>query len=226
MATTATSRGAARPQQRQRTRKALLEAAARAMQQGAKPTLEEVAAEALVSRATAYRYFPSLDALYLEAAIDIETPSPAAALRGAPAADPAARLEQVDAALAAMIRANESALRMMLARTLERSARGAADGETPPLRQNRRTPLIEAALEPSAAGFAPAALARLKQALALVIGPEAVVVCKDVLRLGDAEARRVRRWAIRALVEAAAREGRGSRPGARSPGVSRERKIR
>ena len=32
-----------------------------------------------------------------------------------------------------------------------------------------------------------------------------MVVCKDVLQLDDAEARKVKRWAIRALVQAATR---------------------
>ena len=35
------------------------------------------------------------------------------------------------------------------------------------------------------------------------MGPEATIVVKDVLQLDDAEARKVKRWAIRALVEAA-----------------------
>jgi hypothetical protein len=30
-----------------------------------------------------------------------------------------------------------------------------------------------------------------------------MVVCKDVLQLDDADARKVKRWAIRALIEAA-----------------------
>ncbi|RYF89895.1 MAG: TetR/AcrR family transcriptional regulator, partial [Caulobacteraceae bacterium] len=46
-----------RSNQRRRTRKDLLEAAARLMKRGAKPSLEEIAEEAMVSRATAYRYF-------------------------------------------------------------------------------------------------------------------------------------------------------------------------
>jgi hypothetical protein len=36
-----------------------------------------------------------------------------------------------------------------------------------------------------------------------MIGTESMVVFKDVLQLDDAEARKVKRWAIRALVEAA-----------------------
>ncbi|MBT2325672.1 TetR/AcrR family transcriptional regulator [Variovorax paradoxus] len=192
-----------RPQQKQRTRKALLQAASQLTKQGRRPTLEEIAEEALVSRATAYRYFPNVEALHLEASIDIETPQAEDALRGAPEGDVIARLEHVDDALHTMIAANEAPLRMMLAQSLERSARGETDAQLP-ARQNRRTPLLEAALAPANGSIRPAALKNLKHALALVIGPEAMVVFKDVLRLDDAEARKVRRWAIRALVAAAA----------------------
>jgi len=195
-----------RPRQKERTRKALLEAAGQLSQQGRRPTLEQIAEQALVSRATAYRYFPNVEALYLEASIDIETPLTEDALRGAPSDDVVARLEHVDRALHTMIAANEAPLRMMLAQSLERSARGEIDAQMP-LRQNRRTPLIDAALGPASDRFKPAALKRLKHALALVVGPEAMVVFKDVLRLDDAEALKSRRWAIRALVEAAAPGG-------------------
>jgi AcrR family transcriptional regulator len=63
-----------RPNQRSRTRKDLLEAAARLIKQGRKPSLEEIAEEALVSRATAYRYFPNVEALLVEASFDISIP--------------------------------------------------------------------------------------------------------------------------------------------------------
>jgi hypothetical protein len=95
---------------------------------------------------------------------------------------------------------------MMLAHSLERVAKRESEDETP-LRQNRRTPLIEAALEPARDRLKPSAFDTLTQALALVIGTEAMIVCKDVLQLDDARARKVRRWAIRALVQAARRSG-------------------
>jgi AcrR family transcriptional regulator len=186
--------------QRRRTRKDLLRAASRLLKEGRRPSLEEVAEAALVSRATAYRYFPGVEQLLLEASLDVAVPDAEEVFRDAATEDPVARLERVDAALHAMILAHEPQLRMLLAHTLQRGAGG--DGDLPP-RQNRRTPLIEAALEPSRDRFDPEALPMLTRSLALVIGTEARVVFKDVLQLDDAEAREVVRWAIRALVEAA-----------------------
>ena len=55
--------------------------------------------------------------------------------------------------------------------------------------------------------FPPAALKSLTKALALILGTESMIVFNDVLQVDDAEARDVRRWAIRALVEAAAKPG-------------------
>lgn len=193
-----------RHQQKQRTRQALLKAAAELMSSGERPTLEEVAARAQVSRATAYRYFPKVEVLNLEALIDVDTPDAHQVLVGASATNPVARLERIDDALHAMTVANETSLRLMLAQSLELSARGEIDTLLP-ARQNRRSPLIEAALAPVGDRFSPAALKHLKHALALVMGPEAMIVFKDVLRLDDDEARKVRRWAIRALVAAAER---------------------
>ena len=164
----------ARANQKRRTRKDLLQAASRLMKQGLKPDLEAIAEEAMVSRATAYRYFPGVEALLLEAALDMAAPEAAEVLRDAPADDPVARLQR-------------------------------EEGSGLPPRQNRRTTLIEAALAPARDRFKPAVLRLLTRALALVIGTEAMVVFKDVLQLDDAEARKVRRWAIRALVQAATR---------------------
>lgn len=194
--------GSGRANQRRRTRKDLLQAAARLMKQGQNPSLEDIADEAMVSRATAYRYFPGVEALLVEASLDLAVPDADELFRNASSTDPVERLNLVDTALHDMILANEPSLRMMLVHSLQRVIKGGEDSDIPP-RQNRRSPLIEAALRPERKEFDPAALKLLHKALALVIGTEAVVVFKDVLQTSDAEARKVKQWAIRALVEAA-----------------------
>ena len=190
---------AGRANQRRRTRKDLLAAANRLLQAGRNPTLDEVAADAMVSRATAYRYFSGIEDLLVEAGLDLAMPDETL-FAGDGEADPCARLLRADAAVAAMIRANETALRTMLIHSLQR---GLADADATPNRQNRRTPLIEAALAPARHDLDPDTYLRLIRALALVIGTESQVAFKDVLRLDDGEADEVRRWMIGALLAAA-----------------------
>jgi AcrR family transcriptional regulator len=192
----------ARANQKRRTRKDLLQAASRLMKQGRKPSIDEIAEEALVSRATAYRYFPGLEALLVEASLDVAVPGPQELFRGNASGDPMARVQSVDQALHDVIMTNEAPFRMMLIHSLERRL-GREEGDELPVRQNRRTALIEAALEPAREEYAPAAFEMLTSALALIIGTEGMIVIRDVLQLDDEEARRVKRWAIATLVEAA-----------------------
>jgi len=187
-----------RPNQKSRTRTDLLRAAARLMKEGRNPSLEEIAEAAMVSRATAYRYFSGVEALLVEAALDVAMPDEGF-FAGDNSADAAARVLRADAAISAMVLENEPALRAMLVHSLQR---GMDDGSLP-VRQNRRTPLIEQALAPAQARLAPAAFTRLVRALALVIGTESMIVFRDVLAIGDDEAAAVRAWMIRALVAAA-----------------------
>ena len=193
-----------RPNQKMRTRKDLLQAAARVVKQGRKPTLEEIADEAMVSRATVYRYFPSVAALLLEVALDVATPDAHDLFGKDKSTDPIARTQRADTAMHDMVVAQEATMRLFLANALEHSvSRDSQSEDAPPIRQNRRTPLIEAALAPAKEQFSDKDYQRLINALALVIGTEALIVCKDVLLLDDQETRAIKAWAIAALIEAA-----------------------
>jgi hypothetical protein len=189
----------------------LLRAAARLVGQGGRPTLAQVAEEASVSRETAGLYFAGIEPLLVEATLDAAFHDAAARLEG-DGEDPADRLIAAEAALAAMTRAQEDALRIMLSDSLRQGRR---DERGPPVvRQNRRTALIEATLAPSHEDFDPEALRLLTNALALVFGTESLIVFEDVLQLGDADARRVKAWMIRTLVEGALRKTCRPRVGA------------
>lgn len=192
-------RGSARENQRLRTRKDLLNAAARLLKDGHTPTMEEVAGEAMVSRATLYRYFPNLEALLVEAPLDGEVPVPMDPDAGSP--DPVERLDRAEEGLHEMCYRNEAQLRAMMIHSLKQSL---ADGKhAVPVRQNRRTPMIEAALAPVRDRMNEATYRRLRAALALVFGTESMLVFRDVVPLSADEARSVKSWTMRALVKAA-----------------------
>ena len=145
----------------------------------------------------AHRYFPNVDDLLAEAALHVAFPDPAL-LSNAPD-DILERLLIVDAAVERMISDNEASLRIMMASAMKQSLQSAEV----PLRQNRRLPLIEAALKPVKSELAPKAYQQLVRALSLAIGTEAMLVFNDVLQLTPKQAREARHWTIRALVKAA-----------------------
>lgn len=183
-----------------RARKDLLLAASRLMKQGRKPSMDEVAKEALVSRATAYRYFGSIDALLVEAPLDAAIRNPEEIFANNPSDDPEARVDQAEASLHDVTYENEAQLRILLAQSISRNLE---DDNTLPARQNRRTPLIEAALATSRHRFRDDDYNRLCAALAIIFGPESMIVFRDVLRIDEKTARQVKSWAVRALVRAA-----------------------
>jgi AcrR family transcriptional regulator len=202
-----------RVNQRHRTRKDLLAAAGRLLKRGRTPDMDDVAKEAMVSRATAYRYFPTIEQLLVEAPLDGAVPDPQDVFAGDSSTDPAQRVDKAEAALHEMCYRNAAQLRVMLAASLERTTKRAngsgADGI--PVRQNRRSPLIEAALAPSRDRFTDATYKRLCAALALIFGTESMIVFEDVLGLDEKAARKVKSWAARALVRAAMDESAARR---------------
>src|ERR1700742_4804193 len=93
--------GTGRVNQKLRTRNAIIAAAIELSRTGREVTMPEVARAALVSEATAYRYFPDLASLLREA-IAGQLPSPEEAL--AHVADSTARVVRVAAATEFLLR--------------------------------------------------------------------------------------------------------------------------
>jgi AcrR family transcriptional regulator len=191
---------------RSRVFRRLLDEAVRLVRRGRIPSVAEVAQSAGVSRATAYRYFPNIEALLVEAPLDTAAPDWEALFAGDASSDPEERVDRAEAAMHRMVFDNEGAIRLMLSAAVVRAAGEA--GENVPYRQNRRTPLIEAALAPARGRFKKASYSRLRAALAMIFGSESMVVFRDVLRLDEKTARAVKSWAVRALVRAALEESR------------------
>lgn len=196
-----------RTNQQLRTRKDLLLAASRLLKSGKTPNMDDVAEEALVSRATAYRYFPDIESLLVEAPLDESAPTPDSVFGEVAVEDPLVRIDMAEAALHGMTCRNEAQLRLMLAYSLKPDDDAKKGKKDPaPRRQNRRTALIQEALRPVRGEFDDETYRRLCASLAMVFGIESMVVFRDVIGMGDDEAREVKRWAIQTLVRAALRE--------------------
>ena len=168
-----------RANQKKRTRMAIVEACRGIIRAGSPVTMPEVARAALVSEATAYRYFPDLPALISQAFPGL-WPSPAEAL--APVADSADPVERIAFACEFLLRgvlAYQGAVRAMIAATITRP-------ELAQARPGLRFGLIDQALDPVTGrlpGADPAGLAQLKDDLAAVVSAEALFVLTDLAGL-------------------------------------------
>ena len=95
----ATAEGRERTNQKARTERAIVEACVELIQQGRPITMPEVARTAMVSEATAYRYFPDLTTLLAKALAE-DWPTPAEALAPVEASmDPRSRRWQSKSAV-------------------------------------------------------------------------------------------------------------------------------
>lgn len=189
-----------RTRQKSRTRAALIEAARQLLAQGRTPTVEQAAAAASISRATAYRYFANQRALLVAAHPEVEAPS---LLGPEPPTDPQARLDLVVTGLADIFIGAEETYRTMLRLSLESGNRGELA-----LREGRRLLWIDDAIVPLRDRLPADTYQRLANALAAAVGIEALVALTDLARLSHQEAVTVMRWSARALLQAAVAEGK------------------
>ena len=188
---------AGRTSQKQRTRRALVAAARELVAQGTTPTIEDAAAEASVSRTTAYRYFPNQRALLLAAHPELEARS---LLPEVPPEDAEARLDLVIRTFLRLIVDTESQQRTMLRLSLESDPPHRGDL---PLRQGRAIGWISEALSPLSDRVSEARLRRLVLAIRSAVGIEALVWLTDVGQLSREEAVELMSGSARALLRAA-----------------------
>jgi AcrR family transcriptional regulator len=186
-----------RVQQKARTRAELIRAARALMDGGIAPTVEEAATSASVSRATAYRYFPSRHALLVAAYPELTAES----LLGEHAPrDTAARLDLVLEGIARQMLEHEPVLRTMLRLSLE--ARTATPDDLP-FRVGRRIVWVRDALEPLRGELSEPDRERLVLAIASAVGIDALVWLTDVAGLTRPEAVDLMCWSARTLLQAA-----------------------
>ncbi len=175
---------AGRANQKQRTRTAIVDAARELIRGSDEVTMPAVARAALVSEATAYRYFPDLVSLLREA-IDGTWPPPAEVLAPVEdSADPVARIAFATERLLGHVQAYQGAVRAMISASIARRDSAA-------IRPGYRFGLIDHALAPLDRTLGqrnPAVLRQLKQDLAVVVSAEALFTLTDLCGLSPDDA--------------------------------------
>lgn len=176
--------GRGRTNQKARTQRAIVEACVGLIRRRQPVTMPAVAEAAMVSEATAYRYFPDLASLLAQALAE-DWPSPTEAL--APVAGSTDPVERVTFATRFLLRGvaeRQAVVRAMIASTIAQPDPGRA-------RPGIRFGLIECALAPFVDAFEsadPDLLAQLRLDLAVVVSAEALFSLTDLCGLSIEDA--------------------------------------
>jgi AcrR family transcriptional regulator len=173
-------------------------------QSGHIPSVAEAAVRSKVSRATAYRYFPSRSAL-VTAVID----SSLGPVRMLASDNPNGRerVHELFEQTFPRFKEFEPQLRAAAQLSLEQCALERAGLlEEEPYRRGHRVRILQHAIEPLAPSMSPAVRDRLHRALSVVYGIEPYVILKDIWGLPDREVERIALWMADALIDAALRD--------------------
>ena len=183
----------------------MLDTATRMMQAGQTPSVTGVAEAAGVSRATAYRAFPSQAAL-VGAVVD-EGLGPILSWSSDSTDAEERVVDLLDMSMPRILEFEatfKAALKLTLEQWAERQA--GTQGAEPAFRRGHRVDLLQHAIAPLRGTLSKAQFARLAKALSLVYGLEVLIILKDLWGLKAAETQSVATWAGRALVRAAVAE--------------------
>lgn len=194
------SSGEGRANQRRRTRRALIEAALALCEGGRKPSFPEVAERAMVSRATAYRYYASVEDLISDAMFERAVP-PLESFCDVARDDPAEMAARAARNMNQLLMDDEVGLH-----AVERSFMSAwldNPQQSRPPRPARRMQYIGPIVESLEGQLTPAARQRLAHALAMLMGTEAALSLRDVAGASVDEALAACGWAAQALVRQA-----------------------
>lgn len=191
-----------RANQKQRTYQALLDAALGLSDAGQQPTLRDIAKKAMVSRATAYRYFPSVDALIHEAyfgrgAVPFDTFI-------APGTDPVEAAGRAAEVMNRLLLGNEPGVHIVERAFMQIWLDNAPDDR--PSRMARRMHYINPIVDSLSDRLDEASRVRLRTALAMTMGTEAVLAMRDVAGASREQAIAAGIWAAQSLIRQALAE--------------------
>ncbi|GKX51278.1 TetR family transcriptional regulator [Budvicia aquatica] len=186
---------------RARTQSKLIDTAMGMLEQGWFPSITELATAAGVSRATAYRYFPTQGEL-VSSIVD-ESLGPIQ--RWSPKEDTVG--ERISALLEfayPQMEKHEGALRAALQVSLQqwadlRAQRLDKENKALFVRGNRKR-LVELAAEPLNGKISNDELARMKHAFSLIYGSEVFLVFKDIWNLDSEQIQNIVQWMGKAIV--------------------------
>lgn len=191
---------------RARTRQRLIAEAMKLARHGSVVSVSEVAAAAGVSRATAYRYFPSHSRL-IDAIVE-ESLGPVRRYESR-AVEGVERVRDLFEQTFPRFKEFEPQLRAALQLALDHWAREKSGLlEEEPFRRGNRKVILSRAAAPLRERLGAKHYDRLLKALSLVYGIEPYIVLKDMWGASNREVDRIARWVAEAVIEQSLREAK------------------
>lgn len=185
-----------RIQQKMKTREKLLGVAHRWLIEGKPIDIEQIAKEAQVSKATAYRYFSSKDVLQREASLHSKSEEKENLFSGLPADDLDGRIETLINYHYEILTKNEVEFRLFLSAILKESVQNKESYS----RAARRVLLIEEALKPLRNSVSMGDFNKMVSSISVILGIESITVLKDLCNLDFEEVLETWRWMIRKII--------------------------
>jgi AcrR family transcriptional regulator len=182
--------------QKIKTRVRILNAAKTLMSKNKNTSLEEIASEAKVSRATIYRYFPNLELLYNEASLDIHYLSPDALFEKVKDMTLENRIYYIQNYYNQLAQDHELIFRRYLSAVLKESIVSKKK-----IRGARRIDAMNLILESSKNKIPKKELKNLRNLATILMGIDAQIVAKDVCNLTSKEANQTLKWGIEMILK-------------------------
>ncbi len=185
-----------RVRQKLKTRVSILTAAKRLMKQSQKISLEDVATEAKISRATIYRYFSNIDLLIMEASLDIQHPTSDQIKEQTKALSLVDRLRYIQEHYNTLAQENEIEFRRYLSAALIE-----AITQKKKVRGARRVESLKKSLQPFKKQIPEKEFTKLIHIASVLMGIDALVVTKDVCYLSNEESSELLEWGLQMILK-------------------------
>lgn len=185
-----------RAKQKAQTRNNILAAAKRLLDKSEDVSLDDIAKEAGISRATMYRYYSNVDVLITEAALDINHESPEEIndqLEGMNMHD---RIFAIQKYYNKLALEHETAFRRYLSAVLSESISSKSK-----LRGARRVKTLDLALQPFSKDIKKEEKEKLINTATILMGIDPIVAGKDVCELNDDQVKETLAWALEMILK-------------------------
>lgn len=185
-----------RIEQKTKTKSKILHVAKKLLQKETSITLEDVANQANISRATIYRYYSNVDILTMEASLEIYHKSTDKFFDEVKEKSFEDRILYIQEQYNNFAQQNETVFRRYLSAVLTESI-----STKEKLRSARRVKTLKKVLKPFESEIDGTSLNHLINSASILMGIDALVVCKDVCDLNNQEADETLQWALKMILK-------------------------